>query len=543
MPRAKKKQSAEAKAALGIESEDLALAGPGSEPKVDFIPTVRDREARTEAGTAEIGPPTLTALELARLSPAGFAEYASGGAWKISKHLAYLNNILLQVATRRITRLIVSMPPRHGKSELISKYLPAWIIGALQQKVIFTAYSSEFASEYGVYARDLILEWGERVFGTKVRSSMAYAAHWETVDGGVMYTVGAGGAITGRGCDWLIIDDPVKNDEEAESATIRAKTAAWFRGTAYTRLEPNAVVIIVMTRWHDEDLVGTLLRTGAGAGTGGAGGGDQGWTVVKLPALAEAGDPIGRAEGEALWPERWPVGALNERRALLTPYQWSAMYQQSPVIVGGNKIQSDWWRYWTLGGGLDDGEVEATVIGWDAATTTREGSSYSCAAVWSKCKDGYYLREVWRDRVEFPDLCKWAHILNERYPGALNIVEDASSGRPLIQVLRAETRYPVFAQTVHVDKVSRLNVVINLIAGGRCFIPRYEDGTVPTWLIDWLDEHNRFPSTTYKDQVDTTSLVLKFFMDGWVHDELPSVRGTVEGEGLGDLLDVFKLET
>lgn len=445
----------------------------------------------------------LTALQRAQLSPGGFAEHASGGQWRFAKHLVYLNNVLMQVATRKIRRLMVSMPPRHGKSELISKYLPAWVAGALRQKVIFTAHSADFASEYGVHARDLIRDYGQEVFNTKINPSMAYASHWETTNGGVMYAVGAGGSITGRGCDWLIIDDPVKNDEEADSSTMRAKIASWFRTTAFTRLEPNGVIIIVMTRWHDEDLIGTLLRNNP----------DQ-WRVVRFPAIAEEHDDLGRRPGDVLWPERWTIEDYMEKEAELEPHEWSAMFQQNPTLLGGNKIQSDWWRYYdelppTLG----------TVIAWDAATSAKDGTAYSCAAVWSQTATGYYLREVRRERVEFPELVSWAHDFNSRYPGALNLIEDASSGRPLVQVLRAETRYPVIAVPVHNDKVARLNTVMHMIAGGRCYLPRRAP-----WLKNFLDEHHRFPQTTYKDQVDTTSLVLRHFMDGWLIDTSPKPR-------------------
>ena len=469
---------------------------------------------------------TLSDLELAPLSPAGFAIYASGGQWRIARHLAYLNDILLKVATRKIRRLMVCMPPRHGKSELISKYLPAWITGFLREKVIFTAYSSDFASEYGVYARDLIHEHGETVFGTKIRPSMSYASHWETTNGGVMYTVGAGGAITGRGCDWLIIDDPVKNDEEADSATIRAKTASWFRTTAFTRLEPNAVIIIVMTRWHDEDLIGTLLRANPDL-----------WTVVRFPAIAEEEDVLGRKPGDVLWPERWGRAEYAEREAELEPHQWSAMYQQNPVLLSGNRIQREWWQYYD-----EVPPIRGIVVAWDTASSTKHGSAYSCAAVWASTDTGYYLLEVRRGRVKFPQLRQWADDLSRDYPNCMHVIEDASTGRPLIDVLRAETKYNVFEQRVHTDKVARLNTVMNIIAGGRCFLPR----SAP-WLEAFLDEHHRFPATTYKDQVDTTSLALRHFMNGWLVDSLPELteRGplwyTENNTNYRDILSVYDL--
>ena len=468
----------------------------------------------------------LTALELARISPAGFARYASEGEWKLAKHLVYLNKQLMRLATREIKRLIVSMPPRHGKSELISKYLPAWITGALRQKVIFTAYSSEFAREWGVYARDLIKDYGEEVFQTKIRDSFDHADHWETTNGGVMYTVGAGGSITGRGCDWLIIDDPIKNVAEANSPTERANTINWFRTTTRTRLEPNAVIIIVMTRWHDEDLVGTLLKDNP----------DR-WTELKLPAIAEEDDPIGREVGDPLWPERWSLEALMELQEDLEPHEWSSLFQQNPVLLGGNHIQVEWWRNFdTLP------PATQTIIAWDCASSIKTTSAYSCAAVWSRVGQDFYLRDVRRARVEFPTLVEWAHELNAAYPGAVNVIEDASSGTPLIQVLRSETQYPIYPQTVHRDKMARLNGVMHLIAGGRCFIP-----TSAPWRKAWMDEHHRFPSTTYKDQVDTTSLALGHFIQGSnaqstiARHEREAPWYTEDGS-YRDILNVFDLE-
>ena len=198
-------------------------------------------------------------IEFARMSPASFAIYASKGEWKPAPHLLLLNEKLLDMAERKIKRLIVSMPPRHGKSELISKYLPTWVVGALREKVILTSYEANFAGEWGTAAMELFTEHGEAVFDAKVKRQTAKSSHWETTEGGVMYTSGVGGALTGKGCQWLIIDDPVKNAEEADSPTYRQNADDWFRSTAYTRLEPNGVVIIVMCLAE-----GTKVLTGSG---------------------------------------------------------------------------------------------------------------------------------------------------------------------------------------------------------------------------------------------------------------------------------------
>ena len=178
------------------------------------------------------------------------------------------------------------------------------------------------------------------------------------------------------------------------------------------------------------------------------------------------------------------------------------MYQQSPNIEGGDKIQNDWWRYYTE----PPTDFERIVVSWDTAWGTKDNNSYSVAAVWGATKNGYYLLELNRERVEYPDLVAWAHQISGRYPGCLHLVEDAASGKALSATLQRETRYPVRPVQVQNDKVSRLNEVIVNIEEGRCYLPQ----SAP-WLHDFLDEHQRFPATTHNDQVDTTSLVLGYF--------------------------------
>ena len=431
-------------------------------------------------------------LLLARATPAGWAEYASDGEWLIARHLAYLNAKLMQLARRERRKLMVFMPPRHGKSELISKYLPAWVVGYLRQKVMLVSYEAKFAGEWGTKALNLLLEHGETVFGAHVRRKDASREHWETDEGGVMYTSGVGGSQTGKGCHWLIIDDPIKNAEQARSAAERRNIEDWYRSTASTRLEPNGVTIIMMTRWHEEDLAGTLLREEP----------DE-WDVVRFPAIAIEHDILGRTPGEALWPERWPADELNKKqRTLEADYNWwEAMYQQEPSSPEGNKVKLEWFqRYSTPPTTFDD-----VIVAWDAAAKTADHNAFSCAAVWGAAPTGYYLLEVRRDRVEFPDLIEWAHDFGRRYPSALNIIEDTSSGTPLIQTLRRQTRLNVYPQSVHADKGARLAQVLNVIKGQNCYLP-----LDAPWLRAFLEEHRKFPATTFKDQVDTTSLALLY---------------------------------
>jgi predicted phage terminase large subunit-like protein len=221
--------------------------------------------------------------------------------------------------------LVVEAPPRHGKSELISKYLPAWYLGVFPRRhVMLAGYEATFARSWGRKARALLEEWGAAWFGVTVCDDARAAADWSIEHhGGGMVTAGVGGPMTGRGADLLIIDDPIKNAEEATSATMRDKHWDWWQSTASTRVEPGGCAIIIATRWHEEDLSGRLLaaaQTGAGAPV----------RRLRLPAMAEQADPLGRAPGQPLWPERWPLQQLELHRRALDEAWWQALYQQRP---------------------------------------------------------------------------------------------------------------------------------------------------------------------------------------------------------------------
>jgi hypothetical protein len=252
------------------------------------------------------------------------------GKWQLAPHLDLLNRRLLDTAAGRTRRLMVFAPPRHGKSQLVSVYLPAWFLGVYPDKrVILSSYEASFAAGWGRKVRDILAEHGEAVFGLKLRSDSTAADRWDLAGhAGGMMTAGVGGPLTGKGADLFILDDPVKNAEEAMSQALRDKCWDWFLSTAYTRLEPGAAVVLIMTRWHPDDLSGRILARQEETGAL--------WDVVSLPALAEADDPLGRKPGEALWPERYPVESLNEIRSTQGSMWFQAMYQQSPTLPEGN---------------------------------------------------------------------------------------------------------------------------------------------------------------------------------------------------------------
>jgi predicted phage terminase large subunit-like protein len=270
--------------------------------------------------------------DLPLLSPATFVTATSQGKWRIARHLAYLDRVLTEAIDEaeagRVYGVIVSMPPQQGKSELCSKYLPAWYLGTFpDRRVILTSYEADFAGGWGRKARDLLEQYGS-MFGVKVskRSKAVNRCDIEGREGG-MTAAGVGGPITGKGAHLLIIDDPIKNDEEARSPAIRQKQWDSWQSTASTRLRPGALVVVIQTRWHRDDLTGRLLKEAKENG--------QRWWSVKLPALAEADDPLGRQPGEALWPEFYPTEKLEKTRSAQTIYYWRSLYQQDPIAEGG----------------------------------------------------------------------------------------------------------------------------------------------------------------------------------------------------------------
>lgn len=277
-------------------------------------------------------------------SPACFAAATSRGRWRLAQHLLAIDRAIMDTIRRRSAPiLVIEAPPRHGKSELISRYLPAWFLGTFPGKrVMLAAYGAAFAKSWGRKARALLEEFGPEYFGVTVRGDLRSASEWglSGYEGG-MVASGVGGPMTGRGADLLIIDDPIKNSEQSQSETIRESHWDWWQSTASTRIEPAGCTILIATRWHEDDLSGRLIKA-AREGEGSA------VRELRLPALAERDDPLGRPEGAALWPDRWPARSLDARRRSVGLEWWLAQYQQRPgrgagVSWGDDYFGPDLW--------------------------------------------------------------------------------------------------------------------------------------------------------------------------------------------------------
>lgn len=374
--------------------------------------------------------------------------------------------------------------------------------------MILTSYEATFAASWGRLARDVLTEWGPLVFGADVRVAQDSSAadHWELEGAqgqrGVMYTAGVGGAITGKGADLLIIDDPVKNAEEANSPTYREKAWSWYTSTAYTRLEPGGRVLVIQTRWHDDDLSGRILKHAKEEGD------TEPWHVLSLPAIAETGEyydvagcePFQRQEGEPLWRDRFPAERLATIRADVGGRVWASLYQQHPTPDGGMIYHREWFQRYTARPERFT-QVIQTV---DTAFKTGVASDYSVIATWGATETAYYLLDVWRARVEFPDLKRAILDQHAKHAPHAIYIEDAASGQSALQELRRETNLPLIAVKPLGSKEGRAAAVSPLAEAGKVCIPEHAP-----WVADWLDEHVAFPQGAHDDMVDTTSMALE----------------------------------
>lgn len=385
-------------------------------------------------------------------------------SYEAADHLKALDAVLESIERGEIKRLIVVEPPRHGKSEKVSLRFPCWYLGKHPEDYIVQAgYAESIALTHSRKARDifispemvnifpLIRHRPERASQETIIPERQAAHEWGTVQGGSYYAVGIGGGLTGRGFDLGIIDDPVKDDEEASSQTIRDKVWEWYKTVFRTRAQPNAAIIIVMTRWHQDDLVGRLLQQAQEDSNA-----DQ-WEVLHFPALKE---------GKALWPERYPLKVLENIRSSIGGRAFESLYQGNPTVAEGQIIKREWWQYYK-----ESPIFNRLLHSWDTAFKDKTQNDYSVCTVWGETHNGYYLVDVWRGKVEFPELKRVAVALFERDNPNVVIVEDKASGQSLIQELERNTRIPVLPVKVDRDKVARAYAATPLIEAGKVFLP------------------------------------------------------------------------
>jgi len=437
-------------------------------------------------------------------SPAALAT-ALSKTWQPWAYLVYLSAILREMVldAKAPKRLLILTPPRHGKSELISHWLPVWYLEMFPENdVVLTTYEATFAARWGGRVRDTIEANMERL-RIRVKQTISARALWELETGGSMITAGAGGPITGRGGHLVIIDDPHKNIAEVMSKVYRDKIWDWYRGTLRDRLEPGAAVVCIMQRWHEDDLAGRLIRESEVGG--------EHWRVVSLPALAEDGDPVGRAPGQALCPERYDETALAETRRAIGDWLFSAKYQQQPKPAEGTLFKRSTFRYFKAVNGLLEltgpagikrvPRPECLVIQTcDPAATEKEQSDYFVIQTWLITPDGdRLLLDQFREKAETTKHDTIMREQYERYSPSAQYVESTSFG---LNIIQGCTRQGLPILPVKADK-SKYARALPLEAAYTAGLV-YHRVDAP-WLTDYEDELLAFPYGEHDDQVDAAA--------------------------------------
>ena len=429
------------------------------------------------------------------------------------RHHAKMAQAFERVARGELKRLIINMPPRHTKSEFASYLLPAWFLGRFpHKKVIQTSHTAELAVGFGRKVRNLVdTETYHNLFPDLVLSADSKAAgRWNTSKGGDYFAIGVGGAVTGKGADLLIIDDP-HSEQEAALAEINPdiydKTYEWYTSGPRQRLQPGGAIVIVMTRWSKRDLTAQVIKAAAQRG------GEE-WEVIEFPALLPSGNP--------LWPEFWPIEELSALKEELPNSKWMAQYQQNPTGDQSAIVKREWWNIWEHD---DPPNCEFIVQSWDTAFEKTERSDYSACTTWgvfyrdddSGLKSAnLILLNAFQKRMEFPELKRRAYEEWQEWAPDSIIVEKKASGAPLIYELRA-MGVPVqeFTPTRGNDKISRLNAVADIFASGKVWAPN------TSWAEEVIDEVASFPGAEHDDLTDTVSMALhRFRRGGYVTTEL-----------------------
>lgn len=401
------------------------------------------------------------------------------------------------------------MPPRHGKSELTSRYLPAWYLGTYPQRnVILASYESDFAASWGRKARNLLEEFGSDWFGVQVAADSSAAMRWHLRQhGGGMQSCGAGGPITGKGASLLVIDDPVKGAEDADSPAKRNKVWDWFRSVAYTRLEPTGTAILVMTRWHRDDLAGRLLDEMDKGG--------ESWETISLPAVAEVGDALGRQPGEPLWPERYGLDDLRRIERSVGPRVWSALYQQNPAGEGAAEFDAEWLGDAVRCAAMPPVErLALRVIACDPSKgrSDRHGD-YSAIVRVGLCDQGLLwveadLRRRPVSRIVDDLLRHTAEFVPHAVAVETNQFQELIAGEVSRVASERGMAVPLVGLDNRVAKTVRIRTITPLLAAGRM---RFRGGHDGTSLL--LEQLRQFPTGVHDDGPDALEMAVRVLAD------------------------------
>lgn len=420
-------------------------------------------------------------------------------------HVDAISEHLEAVDVGQIKRLIVNIPPRYGKSTLVSVLWPSWSwTTAPWSRWVFCSYASGLSVKHSRDRRLIIeSEWYKEKWGNRVRlaDDQNQKAEFQNTARGHMIATSVGGTITGKGCTRLVIDDLI-NPFSAESKAERESAVEFYRTTLSTRLDDeSAAIVAIEQRTHRADLTGSVL-------------GDGEWTHLSLPAVAEkrdrivfpmSGRTVDRDAGDLLWPERHTAAALDSQKVRMGTRAFNAQFQQAPVSEEGAIFKRAWWKFYR-----EMPTVQRKAWFWDTAVKTGEKNDFSAGMLIAQCADGYYIERIVKERMEYPDLKRAIETNQEAYPGDAIVVEDKSSGQQIIQDLRRDSRHPVVAfDPGGKDKILRANLVAPTVEAGKVFLP---EATI--WVADLIETMAGFPDVDHDDLVDAFTSAIIYFKGG-----------------------------
>ena len=463
----------------------------------------------------------LARRELARRYYSEYLAYAYGDSWiitRLSSFLARKIQSFIETDTgHAYDILIIECPPQHGKSMTVSESLPSWYLGKHPtENIILASYDSDFAERFCRKNKEKIKRCGRNLFGIEI-GAIDRAGEFELGNGkGRMISRGIMSGITGNPANLIIIDDPVKNQQEADSPAYRNRVWSEWQASLKSRLAAKGKVIVIMTPWTDDDLAARIIRS------------EKNVQLLRLPVEAEENDPIGRAIGEALCPElgkddQW----LNDFKAsyISDPQggqrAWTALYQCSPRQEEGNLVRRDWWRFYAprrKGTGYRGQDTEKSsvdcveepenygteLISVDASFKGDDSSDYVSIQVWGKKAQDYFLRYCLNKRLNFPDTVEAIKTIYRLFPRARTVlIEEAANGPAIIQTLQREMF--IIPVTPLGGKISRVNAISPAIESGHVFLP---DPAKAPWVADYMDQWAMFSNAKHDDMVDATSQAL-----------------------------------
>jgi predicted phage terminase large subunit-like protein len=447
-------------------------------------------------------------LDFAAFAQRCFRELNPLTPFAMNWHVEVMAAKLAAVRAGQIRRLIINVPPRYLKSLLGSVAFPAWWLGRQPgSQILCVSYAQDLADKLARDSRRIMITgWYQRAFPTQLSAQRQAVPEFETTAQGCRLATSVGGVMTGRGADLIIIDDPLK-PEEALSQTQRRAANDWFDHTLYSRLNDkrNGSIVLIMHRLHEHDLVGHVLA-------------QEDWEIVRFPAIAEEDETFvvdtvwgprrfTRRPGEALHPAREPPEMLEQIRRTIGEYNFAGQYQQAPSPLGGGIVKATWFRHY-MPSELPQ-SFDRVVQSWDTANKASELSDFSVCTSWGIKGKELYLLDVFRRRLEYPELKRAVREQYEQFRPSVVLIEDKASGTQLIQELTREGLYAVTRYKPQSDKVMRMHTQTAMIENGFVRLPEKAP-----WLAQYLHELTAFPNGRHDDQVDSTSQMLDWFKDG-----------------------------